>query len=175
MVPCCATCVCVCRWRQKIRVSFVSVSAEMFVAKTIAKETSGTFAVCPHPSKLAELLAKHTRPPPTVRVALRRVRWCRSGLVVAGLLCRAWLWLGVFVLFCLLFRGGVSCFLRLHDVRTALQMKTADTDEHGPRVALVKMGFPNRDTSAGWCACHNKWTLSGSVRVFRFVVLLVAA
>lgn len=47
-----------------VRVSFVSVTAEIHVARRIAKETDGTFGVASSKAHLRELLLAHTAPPP---------------------------------------------------------------------------------------------------------------
>lgn len=91
--------------KHRVRVSFVSVSAELFVAKTIATETGGDFGVCLDQGHLRRLMSAHTHPPAKV--------------------------------------------LQEGEDESALAQK------------LVKMGFPNKDVSPGWCACHSKWCPTG--------------
>lgn len=120
---------------QKVRVSFVSVSAEVFIAKTIALETGGTFAVALHAPHFKQLLAAHTHPPPTVSVCGRRDRSAPFD----------------------------PCAVRLWRCASVwwLAQLAKEGETEGARVQLVKMGFPNKDTAPGWCACHNKWCPSG--------------
>lgn len=65
----------------RVRVSFVSLAAEMHVSRHIANETSGTYAVATKASHMRELLFRHVVPLPTPEShrggELRR--WVRMG------------------------------------------------------------------------------------------------
>lgn len=67
--------------RARIRVSFVSMAAEMYVCRRIADETAGTYAVALKQTHLRELLFRHVVPMPTPPEqrggALRK--WVRMG------------------------------------------------------------------------------------------------
>lgn len=108
------------------------MSAEMFIAKTVAK-----VCVALHPTLCVDLhpLSK----PLPFGVSLQQTNGDFGVALNEGHLTQ----------------------LVLSQCKPPPKVLLPEEDESVLRTRLVKMGFPKRETSAGWCACHNLWQPTG--------------